>query len=94
MGILDTLKAKLSKEKVADLAQKHGDRIDQGLDSVARTVDEKTKGKYRDQIRAGTSKAKDAMDRLAGPSGRDGSQNGGGSQDGGGDTSPAPPSAP
>ncbi|MFD3563953.1 antitoxin [Streptomyces sp. NPDC058686] len=86
MGILDTLKAKLSKDKVVGLAQQHGDKIDQGLDKVAKTVDEKTKGKYSDQIRTGTSKAKDAMDRFAGPG-----QEKRGSSDGG--TPPPPPPA-
>ncbi|MGZ3101800.1 antitoxin [Streptomyces sp. H72] len=67
MGLLDNLKAKLepAKGKVTDLAQQHGDKIDRGLDKVARTVDEKTKGKYSDRIQTGTGKAKGAMDRLA-----------------------------
>ncbi|MEU0137333.1 antitoxin [Streptomyces sp. NPDC006296] len=66
MGFLDNLKAKLepAKEKVGDLAHQHGDKIDQGLDKAARTVDEKTKGKYSDKIVSGTQKAKDAVDRL------------------------------
>ncbi|MEU6120871.1 antitoxin [Streptomyces sp. NPDC047123] len=68
MGFLDQLKAKLApaKDKVADLAQQHGDKIDQGLDKAAKVVDEKTKGKYSDKIQAGTGKAKDAVDRLGG----------------------------
>ncbi|MGY0019172.1 antitoxin [Streptomyces sp. cg35] len=83
MGFLDNLKAKLSpaKDKVADLAQQHGDKIDQGLEKAARTVDEKTKGKYSDKIQQGTDKAKDALDRLSGPGGKDGG------------TPPSPPAA-
>ncbi|CAM5247181.1 Antitoxin OS=Streptomyces tendae OX=1932 GN=GUR47_34655 PE=4 SV=1 [Streptomyces tendae] len=67
MGLLDNLKARLepAKGKVSDLAQQHGDKIDRGLDKMARTVDERTKGKYSDRIQTGTGKAKDAMDRLA-----------------------------
>ncbi|WP_326672880.1 antitoxin [Streptomyces sp. NBC_01257] len=67
MGFMDNLKAKLSpaKDKVSDLAQQHGDKIDQGLDKAARTVDAKTKGKYSDKIVSGTQKAKGAVDRLA-----------------------------
>ncbi|MFF4247974.1 antitoxin [Streptomyces sp. NPDC001822] len=85
MGFLDNLKAKLApaKEKVGDLAQQHGGKIDQGLDRAARTVDQKTKGKYSDKIVSGTQKAKDAVDRL-------------GQKDGGGTpptTPPAPPAA-
>ncbi|MER7195263.1 antitoxin [Streptomyces flaveolus] len=67
MGLLDNLKAKLgpAKGKVSDLAQQHGDKIDRGLDKMAKTVDERTKGKYSDRIQSGTGKAKGAMDRLA-----------------------------
>jgi ABC-type transporter Mla subunit MlaD len=67
MGFLDSLKAKLSpaKDKVSDLAQQHGDRIGHGLDKAARTVDQKTKGKYSDKIESGTGKAKDALTRIA-----------------------------
>ncbi|MER7053159.1 antitoxin [Streptomyces sp. NPDC000351] len=67
MGLLDNLKARLgpAKGKVSDLAQQHEDKIDRGLDKVARTVDERTKGKYSDRIQTGTGKAKGAVDRLA-----------------------------
>jgi hypothetical protein len=67
MGFLDTLKAKLApaKDKVSDLAQQHGDKIDHGLDKAAKLVDEKTKGKYSDKIESGTGKAKEALDRIA-----------------------------
>ncbi|MFF1360090.1 antitoxin [Streptomyces sp. NPDC058297] len=87
MGILDTLKAKLSKDKVAGLAQQHGDKIDQGMDKAAKTADERTKGKYSDQIQTGTGKAKDAMDRFAGPG-----QEKRGSADGGAPPPPPPAS--
>lgn len=67
MGLLDNLKAKLApaKDKVSDLAQQHGDKIQSGIDKAAKAVDERTKGKYTDKIQTGTGKAKDAMDRLA-----------------------------
>ncbi|MFD3479961.1 antitoxin [Streptomyces sp. NPDC058695] len=87
MGIMDTLKAKLSKDKASDLAQKHGDKIDQGLDRAGKTADQKTQGKHSDQIQTGTSKAKDAMDRFGGPG-----QDKGGSS-GGGATPPPPPAS-
>ncbi|MEV0012463.1 antitoxin [Streptomyces sp. NPDC051840] len=82
MGFLDNLKAKLApaKEKVGDLAQQHGGKIDQGLDKAARTVDQKTKGKYSDKIVSGTQKAKDAVDRL-------------GNKDTGGTRPPTPPAS-
>ncbi|MER5617310.1 MULTISPECIES: antitoxin [unclassified Streptomyces] len=67
MGFLDNLKAKLSpaKDKVGELAHQHGEKIDHGLDKAARTVDEKTKGKYSDKIESGARKAKDAVERLS-----------------------------
>ncbi|MBO0518144.1 antitoxin, partial [Streptomyces beijiangensis] len=49
----------------SDLAQQHGDKIEQGLDKAAQTVDSKTKGKYSDKIGTGTDKAKDALGRLS-----------------------------
>ncbi|MYW67253.1 antitoxin [Streptomyces sp. SID8379] len=82
MGFLDSIKAKLNKDKVSDLARQHGDKIDQGLDKAAKTVDEKTKGKYSDKIQTGTDKAKDALDKLSGPDSKDGG------------TPPSPPAAP
>ena len=87
MGLMDNLKAKLgpAKDKVSDLAQQHGDKIQHGIDRAAKVVDEKTKGKYSDRIHTGTGKAKDAMDRLA--------HKGGAAADGGAATPPTPPPA-
>ncbi|MEU8454072.1 MULTISPECIES: antitoxin [Streptomyces] len=66
MGLFDNVKARLgpAKDKVSDLADQHGDRIERGIDRAARVVDEKTGGKYRDRIRTGSGKAKHAMERL------------------------------
>ncbi|MFE2037916.1 antitoxin [Streptomyces scopuliridis] len=66
MSFLDSLKAKIgpAKNKVADLAQQHGGKIEHGLEKAARTVDQKTKGKYSDKIDSGTGKAKDALGKL------------------------------
>ncbi|MFC7936792.1 antitoxin [Streptomyces sp. NPDC057387] len=91
MGLLDNLKARLepAKGKVSDLAQQHGDKIDRGLDKMARTVDERTKGKYSDRIQTGTGKAKGAMDRLAHKDAEGGEERGGGAP--GGTTPPAGP---
>ncbi|MGV9311709.1 antitoxin [Streptomyces sp. NPDC003691] len=81
MGLMDTLKAKLApaKEKVSDLAQQHGDKIEHGLEKAAKAVDSRTKGKYSDKIETGTGKAKEALDRIA-------------HKDGG--TPPQPPASP
>ncbi|MEZ3181898.1 antitoxin [Streptomyces pimonensis] len=67
MGLLDNLKAKIgpAKDKVSGLAHQHEDRIRHGLDRAARTVDERTRGKYSARIQTGTGKAKGAVDRLA-----------------------------
>jgi hypothetical protein len=67
MGLLDNVKARLgpAKDKVSDLADQHGDRIERGIDRVARAVDERTGGKYRDRIRTGSEKAKHARERLS-----------------------------
>ncbi|MFJ6529559.1 antitoxin [Streptomyces longwoodensis] len=67
MGLMDNLKAKFgpAKDKVSDLAQQHGGKITHGIDKAAKVVDERTKGKYSDQIHTGSGKAKGAMDRLA-----------------------------
>ncbi|MFE7142307.1 antitoxin [Streptomyces sp. NPDC057644] len=83
MGFLDNLKAKLgpAKDKVGDLAQQHGGKIEQGLDKAARTVDQKTKGKYSDKIDSGTRKAKEAVDKL-------------GQKDGGAPGTPGTPGTP
>ncbi|MFD3487088.1 antitoxin [Streptomyces sp. NPDC058665] len=73
MSFRDSLKAKLSpaKDKVSDLAQQHGGKIGEGLDKAAKTVDQKTKGKYSDRIESGTGKAKNALERLSHKDGDD-----------------------
>ncbi|MEG3631109.1 antitoxin [Streptomyces poriticola] len=90
MGLVNNLKAKLgpAKGKVSGLAREHGDKIDRGLDKMAKTVDQKTKGKYSDRIQSGTGKAKDAMDRLAHKDDRSGDQGGEGTP---GTTTPGSP---
>lgn len=98
MGFLNRLKDTLApaKGKAATLARQHGDKIDQGLDTAARMVDRRTKGKYSDKIQTGTGKAKDALDRFAGAD----EGKGGGASPSPGDTpssspkSPKPPAPP
>ncbi|MFV2118818.1 antitoxin [Streptomyces sp. Act-28] len=83
MGFLDTLKTKIApaRGKVSDLAQQHGDKIDQGIEKAARMVDQRTRGKYSDRIESGTVKARHAVDRLA-------------QRDDGAGASPTPPPTP
>ncbi|MEU6809441.1 antitoxin [Streptomyces sp. NPDC046831] len=67
MGVMHRLKAGLgpARDTVSGFARQHGGQIEHGLDRAARLVDEKTKGKYSGKVRAGTDKAKAAVDRLA-----------------------------
>jgi MT0933-like antitoxin protein len=72
MSFMDTLKGKLgmSKEKAADLASKHGDKVDSGVDKAGRAVDDRTGGKYSDRIDSGVDKAKGAVDDRGDKGGR------------------------
>ncbi|MET9885867.1 antitoxin [Streptomyces sp. NPDC006430] len=67
MGLLDNMKAKLApaKEKVGHLAHQHEGKIGHHLDKMAKAVDYKTKGKYHGRIETGTSKAKEALGKIA-----------------------------
>ena len=49
MGIFDKMK---------DLADQHADKVEDALDKVGDLVDDKTGGKYTDQIDKGVEKAK------------------------------------
>ena len=49
MGIFD---------KVKDLAGKHAEKVEGAIDKVAEVVDDKTGGKYADQIDKGAEAAK------------------------------------
>lgn len=100
MGLLDNFKNKLgpAKDKVSDLAQQHGGKIQQGLDKAAKVVDEKTKHKYSDKIQSGTGKAKEAVERLAhkdeGKGGPDGTTGPAGTGPAAPPSSPSSPSSP
>ncbi|MGW8377310.1 antitoxin [Streptomyces sp. ODS28] len=75
-------------DKIKGLLGQHGDKVAKGIDQAAKVADSKTKGKYSNQIRSGSEKAKDAANRLGnegggtgqggtGPSGPSGSSGGG-----------------
>ena len=59
MGFLDQLKGRATQA-----VDQHGDKIVRGIDRAAAAADQKTKGKYSRHIGTGTSKAKEAIDRL------------------------------
>ncbi len=50
--------------KAKDLAAKNEMKIDQAIDKVARTADQKTGGKHREKINDGAAKLKQAVDQL------------------------------
>ncbi|MCI9887303.1 antitoxin [Micrococcales bacterium 31B] len=45
-------------DKAKDLAAEHGDKLEGALDKVAEVADEKTGGKFSDQIQSGVDSAK------------------------------------
>jgi len=49
-------------DKVKNLAGQHADKVEGALDKVAEVVDEKTGGKYADQIDKGVEAAKGFVD--------------------------------
>jgi len=70
MGFLDKLRGKGGlKDKAADLAKEHDDKIDQGIDKAADKIDDATEGKYTDKIDDAAQKAKDAYEKPADPGG-------------------------
>ncbi len=61
MGFLDKARGKLT-----DAVDKHGDKVADGVDKAARTLDDKTQGKHADKIATGAEKAKEALEKLDG----------------------------
>lgn len=61
MGFLD-----MFKRKTTDAVDDHGQKIGDGLDKAADVADDKTGGKYSEQIDSGADKAKDTLDSLDG----------------------------
>lgn len=66
MSFMDTLKDKLgmARSKATEYTQKHGDKVDSGVDKSAQTADQKTGGKHSDQIDSGADKTKDAPHKM------------------------------
>ncbi|MER7791910.1 antitoxin [Streptomyces sp. NPDC097640] len=67
MSVLDNLKAKAGvvKDKAAGFTRQHEEKIERGLDKAVKTVDTKTKGKYRDKLENSADKAKGALGRFS-----------------------------
>lgn len=51
-------------DKVKGMLGQHSDKVSKGIDKAAGMADSKTKGKYSDQIRSGTQKAKDQAEKY------------------------------
>ena len=52
MGLFDKI------DKIKDLADEHADAVEGAIDKVAHVIDDKTGGKYSEQIEKGVEKAK------------------------------------
>ena len=62
MGLFDTVKK---------LAEDHGDKLEGAVDKVAEVVDDKTGGKYTEQIESGADAAKGFLGGEEGEEGGD-----------------------
>jgi hypothetical protein len=49
-------------EQLRKLAEEHPDQVDAAIDKGAQELEERTGGKYTDQIEGGAEKAKEALD--------------------------------
>ena len=59
-------------EKVKDLLGRHSDKLEQGIDKTGEIINDKTGGKYSDQVQSAQEKAKDALGQEPGPGDRPG----------------------
>ncbi|MBA8795418.1 hypothetical protein FHX74_003054 [Friedmanniella endophytica] len=73
-------------DKAKDLAAQHSDKISQGIEKAGDLIDQKTGGKYADQVDRAQDFARDRVDDLGG---RDGADPAGTHP-----TEPHPPAAP
>lgn len=53
------------KRKIGDAVDEHRDKIDEGLHKAAEAADERTGGKYSEQISSGVDKAKEFLGGLS-----------------------------
>jgi hypothetical protein len=52
------------KDKAAELAAKHEDKIEQGIDKAADFIDSQTGHKHSDKLDTGAEKLKSAVEKL------------------------------
>lgn len=53
-------------DKAGDLAKEHEDKIEAGIDKVGDIIDEKTGGKYSEQVDQAQKTANEQLDKLTG----------------------------
>jgi hypothetical protein len=82
MGLTDRIKD--LRKKAADAAVEHDEQIHQALQRAASTADERTGGKYHEQIQKAGVKADSFLDSI-----KDGEQQGPGPETAGGESEPA-----
>jgi hypothetical protein len=61
MGMFDNI-----RDTTQDLVDSQGEKVGEGLDRAGDLIDDKTGGRYADQIDQGAERAKDALDGLDG----------------------------
>ena len=61
MGFLDRF-----RKKATAVVDDQGEKIGAGIDKAADVVDDKTGGRFSEQVDTGAEKAKDALDSLDG----------------------------
>ena len=66
MGLFDKAKDAISarQDDIKNLASHHSDQVVQGIDKAGNTVDDKTGGKFSDQIDKGQDALKDKLGDL------------------------------
>ena len=66
MGLFDKAKDAISdrKDDIKNQASQHSDQVEQGIDKAGNTVDDKTGGKFSDQIDKGQDALKDKLGDL------------------------------
>jgi hypothetical protein len=66
MGLMDKVKEMFGGSKAKDLAAEHGDQVVKGVDKATDVVDDKTKGKYSEQVEKADEGAAKIVDKLDG----------------------------
>ncbi len=72
MGVFDNMKDQIgdlveqNQDKIQGAVDDHGDKIGAGIDSAGDFVDDKTGGRFTEQVDTGQEHVKDALDGLDG----------------------------